>query len=402
MKINFLTFSIFIFLSASFAGCNFIRESKHYIIQLKPSDDNPRHLQAAVSIIDARLKTVYKDDAAAKLKGNYIELELHEKVNVKDLLYLVLSRGRFSLREVHDDAEIARRILKIDEQGSAIGFLTLSTFHSNTGVIGVAGRYDTAEITHSRTIQTLQRQYNDLQLLWGRETRESTIPLYAVKNDNSIFTNQSIKSAIVDIDERGMECVAVELKEDFHRGLLHITRRNMSKPIALCLDNNVLSAPIVVGEIPNGRLVISYGPDGDARLVAALLGSNVLPMSLSVSSIDSALHDAQREPTKEQIAKYNVLQMEYRKYRHSIDSQLRQSPGGTDVGRLRLELGRVYHQSLPSIVEEVGLTKEQVDEFLKKMSGTMDGFKAALEGNPVRTQQSFLDSLSALPSKQVE
>jgi hypothetical protein len=189
--------ALFLFLLAAITGC--MRESKRYFIFLHPSDTSSERLQAAVSVINKRLLTVYEEQVTAQVKDTLVELQLREKVNVKELLWLVMSEGRFSMQEVYPNHEILQRIITIDPGVSDIRFLDFQS-GSSSGSIGEAGRYDTAEIMHSRTMQTIKKENKNLQLLWGTETKQWSIPLYPLKRPTSrpILDNHSIKTAKLD------------------------------------------------------------------------------------------------------------------------------------------------------------------------------------------------------------
>jgi hypothetical protein len=360
-------------------------------------------LQTAVSVIDKRLETVYDGQVTVKIKNNLIELDLHEKVNVNELLSLVLSSGQFSMQEVYTSQEIFQQLMALDPDLSNIGFLSVQAGVYNA-IVGEAGRYDTAEVVHSSTMQALKKQYDDsAQFLWGRETKEWTLPLYALKKTiaTPVLDNRSVMKSNLDHDERGEESVFVELKEDYHDAWLTMTRKNIGKSIAIRLDDQVLSAPTVSSEIPNGRLVISGGLNGKARILAALISADVLPVSLRVATVDPELQDSPERsyPTKHQIEKYNALRKEYIQYRHRIDSLLRRLPVHINITSMRHELGRVYYEDLPSIVNEAGLTQKGVDEFLEKASITLQGFKMRIDPNAIGTPESLFDSLASLAPK---
>jgi hypothetical protein len=415
MSNTFRKLSVFIFSFILVTGCGLLPEGKHYSILLKPSSANPQVLQSALAVINKRLETVYKGDVVARMKDNLIELDLSKKVEVKELLYLVTATGRFTIHEVYTAQEIQPKVeatgqftmhdvytaQEIPEQPSVTGpdglrFLAMNAFGGAVGIIGQAGRYDTAAIMRSPTLQKLRQQNGNLQFMWGVETKAFEIPLYAVKKaTRRNLTNHSIESSFADIDQMGKECVSIELKRNYYEAWATMTRENLSRPIAICVDNLVLSAPTVAGEIPNGKLQISGQLDTGAKMLAALLDGDELPLTLTVVSIDDLLKSkvVRSYPTEAQVQRYNVMRKEYIQHRRGIDSLLLRSPINLNITAMRRELNRVCNEDLPTIVDEVGLTEAQVDQFLDKASGSLEGFKMLLDPN-AETQESVLESLA--------
>lgn len=400
MKRTFPKLSLTLFFLTVVAACSLVKDNKQYLIHLEPLDKDPQVLKAALSVINKRLEKVYDGDVVAQVKGNLIVLELGEVVGVKELLSLVLSEGRFNMQEAYTSYETLQRMRVIDPNFSGVGFLHIPSGGAS-GMIGEAGQYDTAAIMHSATMQAMTKRYVDMQFIWGEEIEDLIIPLYALKVPVvSVLDNRSIKTTSVDLDQRGKESVSIVLKEDFHEAWLTMTRKNIGRPILLRLDGRILSAPLVYGEIPNGVLSISGNLNGKARIFSALISSDVLPTSFSVSSIDPELqHILQRShPTQSQVDRYNAMRAEYIQYRNDIDSVVLQARAHTNIIPMRRELARIYHEDLRTIVSEVGLTEDQVDLFLDKGSSTLQGFKALLAPTyAVDPSQSLFDSLASIP-----
>lgn len=378
------------------SSCDKLPSGEHYLVQLKPSSNNPQQLEATAALLNKRLQTVYDNDVTATIKNGQIELDVTEKVNLKDLLFLVTNKGSFTLNETYPKEEIQQAIISIDPEVKGIGYLVIDNYGNG---IGTAGRYDTAQIMASPTLQALKKRFPELEFSWSRETEEWSMTLFALKKSRSGLDNSSIKTSYTNIDDRGNEAVSIELKRNFHNRWANMTRENIQKPIAIRLDNQVLSAPIVNSEIPNGNLMISGGGDDwKPRLIAALVANEVLPVSLTVTSIDPALQPSSQRsyPTTVQIARYDSMRKDFIQYRHGIDSILMNAPAHLNRPNLRHEVSRVYYEDLPTIVDQVGLSEEQVNQFLDKATGTLQGFKRILAGGePINPDEEFFKSLEA-------
>jgi preprotein translocase subunit SecD len=95
-----------------------------------------------------------------------------------------------------------------------------------------------------------------------------------VKNAQLVFDSQT-----------GIPQVTLELNEEGAKLFAEITKRNLSKVVAIYLDGEPISAPVVQAEITSGSAVISGGfsPD-EARLLANRLNAGALPVPIRLIS----------------------------------------------------------------------------------------------------------------------
>ncbi len=170
------------------------------------------------------------------------------------------------------------------------------------------------------------------------------------------------------------------LKKEYHEAWLNMTRANISRAIAICLDNHVLSAPMVSSEIPGGQLVISGGQDNDSRMLAAIIGSVCLPISLSVESVDLLWKNQDHCRTRPTIRFSDIMLCKRSFSAIAIRSivLLRWAQRMRIRMTVRREFGRIYYQDLPTIVTETKLSAGQVDMFLDKVDLVLSSFKARL------------------------
>lgn len=115
----------------------------------------------------------------------------------------------------------------------------------------------------------------------------------AVVDINSVWTStglsgKQLKKATVDFQQgSGLSQVVVRLEFDDEGKKLfgEITKNNIGKPIAIFLDNQVLSAPTVQSAITDGSAVITgnFTPD-EAKALATRLNSGALPVPINLIS----------------------------------------------------------------------------------------------------------------------
>ncbi len=99
---------------------------------------------------------------------------------------------------------------------------------------------------------------------------------------NSGLTGKHIKKATVTFDQQnGQPQVALSFSDEGSKLFAEVTKRNVGKPVAIVVDNSLISAPIVQQEIVDGNAVItgSFTTD-EAKKLAIAINSGALPLSV--------------------------------------------------------------------------------------------------------------------------
>lgn len=118
------------------------------------------------------------------------------------------------------------------------------------------------------------------------------------------LSGKNLKNAYVDYNSGqglGLPQVALQFDSDGAKLFADMTKRNIGKQIAIVLDGNIVSAPTVQAEIPNGQAVIT----GDftvkeAKALVARLNEGALPapitlvgeQTVSASLGETSLHES--------------------------------------------------------------------------------------------------------------
>lgn len=100
------------------------------------------------------------------------------------------------------------------------------------------------------------------------------------------LTGSQVKRAVVSFDpQTGQPQVSLELNDEGAKLFGEITKRNISKRVAIYLDGLPISVPVVQTEISNGQAVISGGFNPqEAKLLATRLNSGALPVPIHLIS----------------------------------------------------------------------------------------------------------------------
>lgn len=102
-------------------------------------------------------------------------------------------------------------------------------------------------------------------------------------NGNVVLTGKDLKDAKAQITNGNQSVVALEFNDEGGQKFADLTARNIGKQIAIVLDGDVLTAPVVQEAITGGRAQISGSRTiEEAEQLAILLRSGSLPVKIEV------------------------------------------------------------------------------------------------------------------------
>ncbi len=109
-------------------------------------------------------------------------------------------------------------------------------------------------------------------------------PLYVRLTKDTGLTGQHIKKASLSFDSQsGKPQVALEFSSEGKDLFAKVTQRNLNKPVAIWLDNFILSAPTVQSVIADGNAVITGNFTVDqAKELAISINSGALPLPIKL------------------------------------------------------------------------------------------------------------------------
>lgn len=102
----------------------------------------------------------------------------------------------------------------------------------------------------------------------------------------SDLTGKDLASASVSFQtQNGQPAIAIKFKDSGREKFAKITKENLNKPVAIFLDDSMISAPTVQAEIITGEAVISGSfTTEEAKSLATQLNAGALPVSVKVIS----------------------------------------------------------------------------------------------------------------------
>ena len=198
------------------------------------------------------------------------------------------------LAELEQNPERASQFASDDELANTLPlFSKLNPVLSEYGevvsgpVIGYAKAYDTAAVNSMlNTPQVKALLPRDIKLMWGVkavDAAETIYELYAIKantrDGKAPLDGTAVADAKGDFAQQGSSAeVSMTMTPTGAKTWARMTADNIGNFIAIVLDGYVYSAPVVRGEIPNGRSSISgHFTIQEARDLANVLKSGKLP-----------------------------------------------------------------------------------------------------------------------------
>ena len=124
------------------------------------------------------------------------------------------------------------------------------------------------------------------EILYGRhldrQTKAETKVAYVVKK-RTLLTGDTIQNAEVRIGDSGEPYVSVTFNSEGMRRFADLTEQNVGKRLAIVLDGNVHSAPVIRERIPSGQAQITGGFTAEeARDLAIVLRAGALPAPVQI------------------------------------------------------------------------------------------------------------------------
>ncbi|MBR5776113.1 MAG: protein translocase subunit SecDF, partial [Bacteroidaceae bacterium] len=163
-------------------------------------------------------------------------------------------------------------------------------------------QYCVAGYAHSRDMKQIDEYLareevkallpRDLKLMWGVKAIDEdgkVFELYAIKatqrNGHAPLEGDVIVSATDDYDNNGRPSVSMTMNSDGARRWAALTKANQGRCIAIVLDDNVYSAPVVQNEITGGiSQITGHFSAEDTRDLANVLKSGKMPAPAKIVS----------------------------------------------------------------------------------------------------------------------
>jgi SecD/SecF fusion protein len=215
---------------------------------------------------------------------------------------LVAGNARMHFSEVYTLQDISNSLVGLQLDSLAKIFKASQPYQDVSGSrvfpasLGLCKLSDSAKVGafFSDSI-TLSRFPGDIQFMFGEpesfpDESETYVSLYAIRENPDALSNRYIISAKADF-ENSEQVIDFQFDAAGTKRWEKMTEKNIGKPIAICIDGKVYSAPTVVDAITGGNSKITMGSSVTSfqttRVLSVLLASEdlLLPVQITRSRI---------------------------------------------------------------------------------------------------------------------
>lgn len=276
------------------------------------SDNNPDSIRTkvlqtvddCVTTIATRLKELGIRNFNVEIvsgEDGHIQVQVPKNADLDNVRAALQKTGTLEFWCTYRSADIAPYLQKLNNMLAMSGgdnplFSRLANrCQDNFCVVGYARDSDRDAINRMLSSDTARYILpNDLRLLWGVKpiTDDNFYELYAIQdmsyNNLPEMGNDVIEKAEALVDESQGPYVSMDMKTEGVRRWARMTRENTGRQIALVFDGLVYTAPIVNGEITNGRTMITGNfTEEETQLFANLLNSGRMPAKTKIIKEES-------------------------------------------------------------------------------------------------------------------
>jgi preprotein translocase subunit SecD len=265
-------------------GCTNNTDPKNTIlIQSVENNVSSAQLSKSAEIITNRLKdfSPEKFEMTTILDKNQIQIVFADAWDLKTAEILLVQKGALAFYETYNSKSLSGLL-----NGDNHLFSLFNNSHPDDSVveIGCASVKEVVKINdYINTLGLGQK----CKFAWSQSFDKPDVCLYALKlngEKGAIISETEIESVKCGQDKASKNNeIDIRLKEPAVKKWADATASNMNKAIAIVLDDNVLSAPIVRSVINGGHCTITGDfSQSQAAYIAALGNNGELPISFKI------------------------------------------------------------------------------------------------------------------------
>lgn len=187
------------------------------------------------------------------------------------------------------------------------------TYPSEIGMVKLKDTAATLALFRNEKIRLITPA--DLQIRFGEPDKnfhkekkpgDRLIALYFIKTkgspDTALLENKDISNATQDFDQFGKVEIRMQFNESGARKWAYMTRQNIGRPLAIMINNTVISAPKVLDAIMDGSSSLTGSfSHSEAETLSRSLTNPVLPAKLVIISFRKNPNNTSRQTGKELI-----------------------------------------------------------------------------------------------------
>ena len=244
---------------------------------------SPDLLTQSAKIISNRLKSFSSEkfDITVNSSKNQIQVELTNDWDLNVVKNLLTQKGALAFYETYNQKSLAELI---NGDNKLFSLLNIDDTRKSSVKIGCTSSANFDKVNAYISTMDLEQK---CKFAWQQVSGNSEICLYALRlngEKGALLVDSDIESVKVNQDKKLKNFeLAINLKKSAIELWANATKRNINNAIAIVMDNNVLSAPIVNSVIDGGKCIVAGDfTQSEIRYFAALGNNGALPVSFKV------------------------------------------------------------------------------------------------------------------------
>jgi len=284
MKTIFHTFiAILIFGIMAMSFTNKTNPKTSILIQSDDRKISSLSLSQSATIISNRLKDFSSEKFEITIipEKNQIQVTLMNEQDLKTIENLIIQKGTLAFYETYNHKSLAELLKGNDHLFS---LFTTVTANKSSAEIGCTSSVKVEKINDYLNTLGLDRK---CKFAWSQHFDGSEVCLYALKTNGgnaALLSGADIESVTSNQDKTSKNNeIDIRFKKSSVKLWAKATKRNINNAIAIVLDNNVISAPIVCSEINGGHSTITGNyTQAEVRYIAAIGNNGELPLHFKI------------------------------------------------------------------------------------------------------------------------
>ena len=254
------------------------------ILQSTDNEATPASLIQSADIISARLKLygVAKFDVSVVRDKDQIAVQLYGDTDVTEIGRLLTHKGDLAFYETFSKEEISE-LLKPDNRLNEL----LSHDYKSSSSDPRVGCTSYGKLKEVNTYLVNMKTIINCKFSWGVNSENSSFCLFALKTGTAgkpLLTKSDIMEVkAIDSKEPGNIMAQIRLTSSASSIFAEATKTNLDKSIAIVIDDQVYSWPVVRSVITGGKIEVSGNlTNKDVNYFIALADTESLPLNFSI------------------------------------------------------------------------------------------------------------------------
>lgn len=252
-------------------------DSKHIFLEATGKNLSSGTINISAAILSKRLYLYFSSpDAKARVVPGKQLIEVIYPASADNSIVedLVTNKGYITFYEVYDHKEMTDLL-----NGNNTIFSMMKTDSTDN----LSGRLGCVQIDEKAMISAYLKTLdtgNKCRFAWTEGPESTKTCLLPLKNNSN---NPVINGSDIEKTDFSNGRIFIELKDKAAAKWAETTKRNIGRPIAILLDDNVLSYPVVRSVIEGGKIEISGRfSDSFGKYVSAMISSGELPVEFQI------------------------------------------------------------------------------------------------------------------------